>query len=178
MPTSSSAQFFLPAVITAPIGRDAQALAARARAVSDVRIYQTDDGGEIDFEAGQPVLDDGLESFVYLSLFGGNEDDPGVADSTLQWWGNFSEQDATRRYRSQTQHLLRSIPATPFNRRRIEDAVKSDLAALETLGLAKGVEATVRIVRANWIDIDIQIELASGETSAFNVGAPWGVRAA
>ena len=79
------------------------------------------DGGEITWVGGQPLTASGLETAAYLSLFGGNQEDSGLADGEAkQWWANFEEPVAERRQRSQTQALLAGLPATPFNLRRVE----------------------------------------------------------
>lgn len=128
--------------------------------MTDVRQFQTDDGGEITYVNGQAELDDGLEAAAYLSLFGGNERDTG-GDATkhLEWWGNKTEPEEVRHYRSELQSLLRSIPAIPSNLRRIEDAANRDLAWMTETGLATfvGVEAT--IPKVNTIKIDGRIEI-------------------
>ena len=113
--------------------------------MADVRLYQSDDDGEIDFVAGQPVTADGLETGGYLSMFGGNERDSGLTDGeALQWWANFEDPVTTRHQRSQVQHLLATIPATPANLRRIEDAAQADLAwMVEELDATIAVEATM-----------------------------------
>ena len=78
----------------------------------DVSLRQTDDGGEITVVNGVVEMSGGLETAVYLSLFGGNEDDDGRADNPQTWWGNLAENEPERQYRSETQHLLQALPAT------------------------------------------------------------------
>ena len=95
--------------------------------MTDVFICNTPDGGEIDIVGGAVTLNGGIESAVYLSLFGGNSDDAGGQDRSLEFWGNIGEQQ-NEQQRSRTQHLLESIPPSSSNLRRIEDAVRADLA--------------------------------------------------
>lgn len=141
--------------------------------MTDVRIYQTDDGGEIDYVNGQAVMSDGLESAVYLSLFGGNEQDSGLsADDSLQWWGNFTEALAERRYRSETQGLLRSIPPIPANLRRVEDAVGADLAWMLDTKLATFVGAVASMPAINTVKIDIRVQI-DGTVFPFEFTEPW-----
>lgn len=113
--------------------------------MSDVILFQTPDGGEITVENGQVAMDNGLATAALLSMFGGNQDDSGLtADAKKQWWGNLSEPDRSRHYRSETQYLLRSLPQTSENRKRIEDAVGRDLAWMTTqLGAQIEVQVTV-----------------------------------
>lgn len=128
--------------------------------MTDVRLFQTDDGGDISYVNGNPTLADGLETAVFLSLFGGNEQDSGIdADDPLQWWGNRIELDATKKYRSETQYLLRSLPATSSNLRLIEDANGRDLSWLKTDNIADSISvaATFPTVGRLQIIIDIAI---------------------
>jgi phage gp46-like protein len=139
----------------------------------DVRLYQTNDGGEIDFVAGQAQMSDGLETAVYLSLFGGNERDSGQdGDEPLQWWGNLGEADQSKHYRSETQHLLRSLPATTANLRRIEDAIARDLAWMTDSSLASSVSAEVSVPALNRIDLLVRVEI-DGEELKFPFTQAW-----
>lgn len=95
----------------------------------DVLLFHGNDDGDIIVSAGLVTMSGGLETAAYLSLFGGNEQDDGRADNPLQWWGNYGE-PPERQQRSETQYLLRSLPAVPVNLRRVEDAAKRDLSWL------------------------------------------------
>ena len=140
----------------------------------DVRIYQTNEGGEIQYVNGQPTMADGLESAVFLSLFGGNRDDAG-GDATRDrsWWANADEPDQSRVYRSETQNLLRSIPAVPANLTRIEDAANRDLAWMLD-SVADAVVAQATIPKLNAVTITVSIEI-DGQKFPFTFGAPWAI---
>lgn len=141
--------------------------------MADVRLFQSDDDGEIEFVAGQPVTADGLETAAYLSLFGGNERDSGLTDGeALQWWANFEELVAARHQRSQLQHLLASIPATPANLRRVEDAATADLAWMtDELGATITVEATMPGLDS----VSIAVTIVIGQTTygPFDFQSKW-----
>ena len=128
--------------------------------MTDVRLYQTDNGGEIDFVAGRAVMDDGLAASVYLSLFGGNDDDSGLeADEAFEWWGNKSEPDPARKYRSETQFLLNSLPLVPANLRAVEDAAGRDLAwMVDTIASSVEVNASVPALNTFKLDVAIVID--------------------
>ena len=138
----------------------------------DVFLFQTSDGGDITIEDGLVEMSGGLETAAYLSLFGGNEDDDGRETSPHTWWGNLGETDPALMYRSETQHLVQSLPATSNNLRRVEDAAKRDLDWL----ISKKVASTVRIVasipRVNTVRIQIFIE-ADGLESTFDFVENW-----
>jgi phage gp46-like protein len=126
--------------------------------MTDVLLSQKVDGGEITFVNGEPLMDDGLETAAYLSLFGGNEEDSGGDEGKpYEFWGNKIETDASKKLRSQTQFLLRSIPITSGNIVLIEDAVANDLAWMVDAKLASFVGGTVSIPALNTIKIDVKI---------------------
>lgn len=127
----------------------------------DVRLFQTEDGGEIEVVGGQIELGDGLETAVYLSLFGGNDDDSGLAgDDSKQWWGNLGETEVARKYRSFTQYLLRALPLIPNNLRRIEDAAILDLQWMLEEKLASFVSATATMPARNTVKLELKIEIS------------------
>lgn len=123
----------------------------------DVRLFQTNDEGEILVEGGLVAMNGGLETAAYLSLFGGNEDDDGRADNPAQFWGNFSEIQTARQYRSETQYLLKAIPATSGNLRRIEDAARRDLAWFVEARVATSVIVSATIPALNSVALTVEI---------------------
>jgi phage gp46-like protein len=130
--------------------------------MADVLLFHTPDGGEIRIEAGRVEMTDGIETAAYLSLFGGNEDDSGIqGDDPKEWWANKLETSPARKYRSETQYVLRSLPAIPANLRRIEDAAGRDLAWMAE-SVASGISVVATIPRLNWVRIEIEIVLQDG----------------
>lgn len=123
----------------------------------DIKLFQTDDDGEISVAGGVVAMNGGLETMAYLCLFGGNQDDDGADGNPRTWWGNLAENETERHYRSETQYLLRSIPATSANLRRIEDAVRRDLKSFLTAGIATEIEVSVTVPELNRVKINIDI---------------------
>ncbi|MAL49654.1 MAG: hypothetical protein CMH18_07840 [Methylophaga sp.] len=142
----------------------------------DVKLFQTDDGGNIIVEDGLVAMAGGLETAAYLSLFGGNEDDDGRSDNSLTWWGNLDENDPARQYRSETQHLLQALPLTTGNLRRIEDAALRDLTWLIGQNIASSVSVSATIPGLNRVKLTVDIE-ARGEESRFEFVENWKARA-
>jgi phage gp46-like protein len=140
--------------------------------VTDVRLFHTPDGGNIEIVAGQTVMSEGLDTAAYLSMFGGNERDSGLdATKHLQWWGNLIETDRAKQYRGETQHLLRSIPAIPANLKRLEDAAKRDLEWF-TEEIASSVEVTATMPKLNWVELHVVITVG-GKTLSMTFGEAW-----
>lgn len=131
--------------------------------MTDVLLRQTNDGGDITIQGGLLLLSDGLETSVYLSLFGGNEDDPADTDRTREWWGNLLEEEAERAYRSETQFLLHSLPAIPANLRRLEQAAARDLKWLGDTGLAQSVTVEATIPAVNRVRLGVEIVTSTGK---------------
>lgn len=127
--------------------------------MSDLLLDLLPDGGDVTLINGSLVLDDGLQTAVTISLFGGNEDDSGSdGDESHMWWGNFDEPTLANRYRSETQNLIRALPATPANMKRVEDAALRDLAWM-LAGTADSVDVSVTIPALNHFNITIAISI-------------------
>ena len=143
----------------------------------DVSLFQTNDDGEIEVVNGVVTMSGGLETAAYLSLFGGNEDDDGRKDNPKTWWGNLLEINPTKKYVSETQHLLQSIPAVSANLRKIEDAAKKDLNWFLTNNIASSVTVLASIPDVNRITLTVNID-AEGEESEFEFTENWKAGAA
>lgn len=139
--------------------------------MTDVLLYQILDDGEVEIEDGVTTLTDGFETALYLALFGGNIDDSAGENTELSWWGNINE-DESSQYRSQTQFLLRSIPATSRNIKRINDAVKADLKFMLDENIASDISVSTRIPERNKAQIDVVIT-ADGDESSFSYTENW-----
>lgn len=138
----------------------------------DILLFQTTDGGNINVENGVVEMSPGLETMAYLCMFGGNEDDDGRPTNKFNWWGNVTENESSRKYRSETQYLLKSLPATTGNLRRIQDAVNRDLSVFIDEKIATSISVTVTIPALNTVSILIKIE-ANGEEVDINFVENW-----
>jgi phage gp46-like protein len=138
----------------------------------DVKLFQTNDDGDISIVDGITEMSGGLETAAYLSLFGGNEDDDGRPDNPHNYWGNIDEIDPAMEYHSETQHLLQSIPATTENLLRLEDAAKRDLNWFLENNIASSVTVAVNIPALNRVKFVIKIE-ANGIESSFEFVENW-----
>lgn len=137
----------------------------------DVKLFNTLDGGDVTVADGLINMSPGLDTAVYLSLFGGNQDDNTNAGNPLTWWGNIGEVEA-RQYRSSTQYLLRSLPLTTGNLIFIQEAVEQDLKWMLDNNIASEIEVEVTIPQLNRVKIDIAID-AQGLRNEFNFTENW-----
>ena len=140
--------------------------------MTDVLLFQTNDNGEIEIEGGEVTLTPGLDTAAYLSLFGGNWKDDGSQNNRKTWWGNFGETEPARRYRSETQFLLGTIPATTGGLKRIEDAARRDLQWLTDQRIASSLAVSASLVGLNRVKIEIVVR-AEGDEAQFSYTENW-----
>jgi phage gp46-like protein len=138
----------------------------------DAWIFQTDDGGDIEIKVGVVTLRPGLDSSVYLSLFGGNLEDDGRPTNPRRWWGNLSETLDSRQYIGRLEDVLTRLPPVPFNLARYEDAAKQDLEWLTAERVASSVTVAASIPALNSVRIIVTI-IADGQESDFEFTANW-----
>jgi len=138
----------------------------------DISLFQTPDGGDITVDSGIVIMGGGLNTAVYLSLFGGNEDDDGRPNNSANWWGNIGEENPSREYHSETQNLLQGLPATTGNLKRLQDAAVRDLAWMLNDSAASYINVVASIPGVNKIKLTIDIE-ALGQESRFEFVENW-----
>lgn len=111
--------------------------------MSDVKLFQTINDGDIDIINGAVVVNDDPSSAAYISLFGGN-------NNGSAWWG---DADLV----SETQELIYRLPPTSGNLLRLEQAVRNDLAWMTSAPYNWSVAASARIITVNRVDIVVDI---------------------
>lgn len=121
--------------------------------MTDVLLFQTDDNGDISIVGGVIETTDDFRTAGYLSLMGGNEDDDGSDNNPLTWWANLDETDPVNRYVSETQNLLRSLPATTGNLQQLEDAARRDLNWMLTTGAVNELDVVATMPGLNRVRI-------------------------
>ncbi len=109
----------------------------------DVKLIPTEDGGQITIEKGQTVMDDGLETATYISLFSGD------------YWGNaISERD------EKTESKLESLFTRNLDNQTRLDAEEYALQALAWMkrqGIATKIEAEASIPRSGFLGLVVRI---------------------
>lgn len=111
----------------------------------DPKLYDAGDSTDLSIVNGQPVMDEGLENAVYLSLFTGP-----------LWWG-----DAVSETSEQYGSLLESVlTRTLTNQTRLdaEQYARDALAWLVSEGVAKAVTVTGTIPAVGLLGLTIAIE--------------------
>lgn len=125
----------------------------------DVILFQDLDGGNIEINNGLIEMSGGLQTAVYLSLFGGNDEDNRVDNQEFNksWWGNTNENEINQ-IRSETQYLLKSLPISSANLRKLELTAQRDLNWMIEINLAKEIKVNATIPSLNTIKLIIQID--------------------
>jgi phage gp46-like protein len=125
----------------------------------DVKLFNTESGGDIKYVNGQPVMDAGLETAAYISLF------------TLDgWWGNEFITSENGKLGSEFQTLTNQ-PLATSTIRDAEELAKDALEWMLNSGLADSIEAESEIPNPSRLDTEITIFRPSLEETfkfAFN----------
>ena len=138
----------------------------------DVFLCDGPDGGELNFVDGVIEMRGSLYTSAYLSLFGGNDEDLGEDNATLQWWGNIDDVQPARRYRSRFQQILKGTPASSANILALTKGAEDALAWMITEGAASDINVEITIPGYNKVQVDIAIN-AIGNPEAFTFFANW-----
>lgn len=115
----------------------------------DFLMCQTLSGGDIEIKGGIVNRTSTPETAVYLSLFGGAD-----------YWANLDETDPDYMYMSKTGAALDNLTPTSDNIKKLEDAIRADLAWL-------GADIVVVVTVPAIGRVSIYIELAPGESVEF-----------
>lgn len=115
----------------------------------DPRIVIDEDGADLVFKGGNPIMDRGIENAAIISLF-----------SDSSWWGN-GLLDAENRIGS----LFETSTRQAITRTALVDmasAAETDLAWMVDSGLAADVSATVSAPQSRAVDAAISITPPGG----------------
>jgi phage gp46-like protein len=126
----------------------------------DVRVEHSPDGGLITFVAGQPIMDQGLSTAVYLSLWTA----PG-------WWGNA----VAGEYEDMGSdcEALELRPLTNKTRLDYEESARKALAWMVFSKVAKSVTVEAVISNINVLSVAIAIEEPDGIISNLKYKINW-----
>lgn len=114
----------------------------------DLYLFDTLDGGEINVQNGEPVMDQGLESAVYISLEG----------ASTPWFAN-EHLPENRRIESKFAQFRKGQTLTSGVINTSIDLIKQDLAWLKRVKAADEIIVLMSIVARNLVQIDISIRI-------------------
>lgn len=127
----------------------------------DIKFFQSNDGGEIEYVNGLATTEDGLVGAALISLFGGNDDDDGT-DSTaaIQWWGNFLEEEGEpRQIRSRFQALTLTTPLNSATLQLFQEAAEADLAWMVDAEVVDSFTIETSIAGPKRLQVDGQLNV-------------------
>jgi phage gp46-like protein len=125
----------------------------------DPLIIDMGDGGDLDFQGGQPKMSSGLENSAYLSLF-----------VEAKWWGNADGLDIGSRNFLQ---LTSRAKLTPDLLKDAEAAIQADLAWMIAEGVVKSIEVVASIVGLGQMGLEITFAEPSGNTEVLRWVLNW-----
>ena len=121
----------------------------------DVKLIITKEGFDIDLKNNFIEMTSGFESAIFLSIFGGNEeDDNSEATNKKQFWGNRLDGN---QYRSRTLKFINGSYANAQNLQLLEKNILLDLNWFIEENIADTVEANCYIPAFNELKIDIRL---------------------
>jgi phage gp46-like protein len=124
----------------------------------DVLLFATVDGGELAIENGLFVSDKQFSSAVYLSLFGGNQDDPGKVKNNKGWWGNCLDSvTINEKIVSRFQSIIIGLPMTIKNIREAEAAAELDLKWFKDEKIADEINVSIKSTGKHEFSLTVEI---------------------
>ena len=129
--------------------------------MSHVLLLASNDGGEIDIVNGVTTMSAGLETAVYLSLFGVNSD--------VEYWGNYLTDKPEEKLQGKTDRFLTGLPVSSGYINEIKRVVNEDLTWLIDIGIATEIEVTVTIPTMNTYHITVDILGEDSNESIYNI---------
>ena len=131
----------------------------------DILLIDTEDGGELVIENGLIKSDIQFSTAVYLSLFGGNVDDPGKTNTKRSWWGNLFALTESEKIRSRFQYIINGFPMTVKNIREAEEAARLDLDWMIKEEIADKINIEGRSINQN--NFELRVEILKDSTTLF-----------
>ena len=115
----------------------------------DVKLVPTIDGGELSFEGGQPVMEQGLESAVYISLF------------STDFWGNMVS-DSGEKLNSGIMQIMNRRSLNNSARLDIQESAKNALSWITSENIASAVSIETYMRTLSILEMTVIIEKPGG----------------
>lgn len=140
----------------------------------DVLFFNTFDGGDILIKNGLIEPDRSFSTAVYISLFGGNKEDPGTVKNNLGWWGNYmSNVPENEKLVSRFQHVITGLPLTVKNLLAAETAAALDLDWMKKEGIVDKIIVSGRASATTQADFTYLLEKNGEKIGSGEFGIQW-----
>lgn len=130
----------------------------------DLALFNNRTHGEIFVSNGEPKMDQGLLTAVFISLFSG---------PVNTFWGNELDNDSDKHYGGEFEPLAEGLDATPENALILQEAILNDLRWMKNKLLAISIEVSSSIEDGEIINFDVTITRPSGERVNFEFSNNW-----
>ena len=130
----------------------------------DLGLFNNRTHGEILSENGEPRMEQGLGTAVFISLFSGPTDG---------YWGNELSNDTDEHYGGEFEQLAESLGATVENALEMQEAILNDLQWMKNKGIAINIDVTSSIQNGDTVFFDLIIERPDVDAEAFRFSNNW-----
>jgi len=130
----------------------------------DLGLFDSHTHGELSVENGQPRMDIGLETSVFISLYSGDQ---------KQYWANNLTVDEDDKIGGEYERLSENLDATRENAERLIQAILNDLNWMKNSGLAINIDVTAEIIGAKEIAFNITIFRPNDSVETFKFSNNW-----
>lgn len=113
-----------------------------------LKLIDNGEGGELVFENGDFVAEQGIGTPIYLALFGGDKDGG-------NWWGNFLIEEEYSKFHGDFEKTLRENLITKKGLQNIAQALDERLEVILDLKLVDKFENKITISAKNTLHIEI-----------------------
>ena len=130
----------------------------------DLALINNRTHGEIFSENGEPRMEQGLGTAVFISLFSGPTDG---------FWGNELSNDPDEHYGGEFERLAESLDATVENALEMQEAIINDLQWMKNKGIAISIDVTSSIEDGDRILFDLTITRPEEDADNFRFSNNW-----
>jgi phage gp46-like protein len=113
----------------------------------DIKLYQTSDGGEINITFGEPEMEGGLFTSVFISLF--------ESDATDVWINEYLQED--EKVEGRFYSFIKGVPKTISNIQKASEFAKMDLAWMIKNKTADEINVDIQSKDIKSITLNIEI---------------------
>ena len=130
----------------------------------DVALFNNRTNGEIFIENGQPKMEQGLSTSVYISLFSGEEG---------KFWANELSNNPSEHYGGEFEKLAESLETSVENALLMQEAILSDLEWMKDEDIAVNIGVTSSIKLGERIIFELTIERPNEDALKFEFSKNW-----
>ena len=131
----------------------------------DLALFNDRAFGEIFVENGEPRMDQGLGTAVFISLFSGKGG---------RFWGNELSNDEDSHYGGEFEALAEGLDVSVANVLLMQEAILNDLEWMKSKSLAVNIEVASSIVNGEQVNFTLAITRPDEESPVqFNFSTNW-----